>query len=219
MRNDAWILEDDYDSEFRFAGRPVGALQALDRGGRVLYIGSFSKVLYPGLRLGYLIVPDDLVELFTTVRRFVDVHPPILYQAALADFIEEGHFARHLRRMRVLYGERAHVLKEALDRHLAGAISAGEPQAGMHMVGWLATSTDDRQIADLAAGQGIEVRPLSHYWLGSAKPALVLGFGAVSPKEIESGARKLAQAVEASCRRNAPYHGTRVPRPLARAAR
>src|SRR5690606_9821330 len=105
-RADAWILEDDYDSEFRFTGRPLEALQGLDRDRRVLYLGSFSKTLFPALRLGYVVAPPELVEPLLTARRAIDAHPPVLEQLALADFIREGHFARHLRRMRQHYQRR-----------------------------------------------------------------------------------------------------------------
>ena len=102
-RSGAWVIEDDYDSEFRYSGRPIAALQGLDFTGRVIYLGTFSKVLFPSLRLGYLILPPDLVEPFTNARALVDRHSPLIEQAVLADFIAEGHFARHIRRMRALY--------------------------------------------------------------------------------------------------------------------
>jgi GntR family transcriptional regulator/MocR family aminotransferase len=192
----AWIVEDDYDSEFRFSGRPIEALRALDRADRVLYIGSFSKVLYPGLRLGYMVVPADLVDAFAAARRFIDVHPPLLPQAALADFIEEGHFGRHLRRMRMIYAERAQALSEAFDRYLSGMLSIAQPQAGMHTVAWITGKLSDRSVSEAAARQGVEARPLSVYSLGRRKPGLVLGFGNVTPREIAEGARKLAQVIE-----------------------
>src|SRR5205085_6782222 len=110
------VLEDDYDSEYRFVGRPLPALQGLDTAGRVIYTGSFSKVLFPALRLGYLVVPSDLVDAFVKARALMDREPPILEQVVLAQFIAADHFARHLRRMRVLYAERQAALVEALER-------------------------------------------------------------------------------------------------------
>ncbi|GER91925.1 hypothetical protein KDW_60870 [Dictyobacter vulcani] len=115
----SWIVEDDYDSEYRFSGRPLQALQGLDRNGRVIYIGTFSKVLFPSLRLGYLIIPPALLPAFMAARRLIDVHTPLLEQLALTDFITEGHFARHLRKMRLLYLERRNTLVAALSRSLA----------------------------------------------------------------------------------------------------
>jgi GntR family transcriptional regulator/MocR family aminotransferase len=177
-------------------------LQALDGGGRVLYIGSFSKVLFPGTRLGYLVAPTDLADVFASARRFVDVHPPILLQAALSDFMEEGHFGRHLRRMRVSYRERGEAMKEAFDRYLKGAITMAQPQTGMHVVGWLPDDMNDQLVSGAAALEGIEARPLSFYGLGTVKAGLVLGFGTVSLKEITEGARTLARALEAVQRKN-----------------
>lgn len=109
----AWVLEDDYDSEYRYAGRPLASLQGLDRAGRVCYIGTFSKVMFPSLRLGYLVAPPELAAAFAAARTIVDRHAPTVEQAALADFIIEGHFARHIRRMRALYAERQALLVEA----------------------------------------------------------------------------------------------------------
>src|SRR5215211_5883732 len=117
-RAGAWVLEDDYDSEYRYAGRPLAALQGLDTDGRVIYLGTFSKVLFPALRLGYLVVPPDLVDAFVNARALLDRHSPILEQVVLADFIAEGHFLRHIRRMRALYAERQAVLLAAADEML-----------------------------------------------------------------------------------------------------
>ena len=110
----SWIVEDDYDSEYRYENQPISSLQGLDRGSRVIYIGTFSKTLFPSLRVGYLVVPLDLVERFVAVRHAMDVYPAHLYQAVLNDFMSEGHFSRHVRRTRVMYGERRSVLVDAL---------------------------------------------------------------------------------------------------------
>ncbi|HSB03201.1 MAG TPA: PLP-dependent aminotransferase family protein, partial [Anaerolineales bacterium] len=133
-RVNAYILEDDYDSEFRFATRPLATLQGLDDADRVIYIGTFSKVLFPSLRIGYLILPPALVDPFLKVRRLIDIHSPMLEQAVLADFMTEGHFARHLRHMRTLYAERrATLLKAAQDLPL----ELDSATAGIHCIGWL----------------------------------------------------------------------------------
>jgi GntR family transcriptional regulator / MocR family aminotransferase len=153
-RSGAWILEDDYDSEYRYSGRPLSSLQGLDDGGRVLYLGTFSKVLSPALRLGYLVVPPDLVDAFVAARALVDRHSPMMEQAVLVEFIAEGHFARHVRRMRSLYAERRDALVEALGRGLAGLIEVGAVDAGLHLVGWLPEGTDDREASRRAAALG-----------------------------------------------------------------
>ena len=191
----AWIVEDDYDSEFRFSGRPLEALAALDRAERVLYVGTFSKVLFPGLRLGYLVVPPDLVDAFAAAKRFVDVHPPLLLQSVLAEFIEAGHFARHLRRLRQLYAERAGCLVRALDRRLGGFLAVRPPEAGLHLTARLPVGSDDVALAASAAAGGIEVRPLSLYGLTVKPPGLVLGFGQLRPREIEPAVATLERSL------------------------
>jgi GntR family transcriptional regulator / MocR family aminotransferase len=193
QREKAWIVEDDYDSEFRFDGRPVPALLSLDRQARVIYVGSFSKSLYPGLRLGFLVLPDSLVDRFVERRRFIDFHPPMLLQAALADFIEDGHFARHIRRMRKAYGERAAALEHHFGKQAAGLMRLVKPPAGMHAIAWLPPGADDGAVARLAAQRGIEARALSFYGRRRQEPGLVLGFGTVTPAEIAKGVMSLTR--------------------------
>ena len=195
QKEKAWIVEDDYDSEFRFDGRPVPALLSLDREARVIYVGSFSKSLYPGLRLGFLVLPDNLLELIIEKRRFIDFHPPMLLQAALADFIEDGHFARHIRRMRKAYGERAEALSHCFAAQAQGLIRLHKPQAGMHAIAWLPPGVDDRAMARLAAQKGIEARALSFYGRRKQAPGLVLGFGTVTPADIGKGVATLTALV------------------------
>jgi GntR family transcriptional regulator/MocR family aminotransferase len=193
----AWIIEDDYDSEYRYSGQPIPALQGLDQSGRVIYIGTFSKVMFPGLRLGYLVVPPGLVEAFTTARRLMDVQSPIVPQAALADFIEQGHFARHLRRMRTLYGERMRLLVETAGKHLKGLLDIETPEAGMHTVGWLPEGVDDVAAFEAAVRHEVELTPLSKYYLGRCPhPGLVLGFAATSEEEILPGILRLKSAFD-----------------------
>src|SRR6185503_14845528 len=121
-RTEAWIIEDDYDGEFRYGSRPIPSLQGLDGGERVIYTGTFSKVLFPSLRIGYMVVPHDLVEAFIRGRVMTDMHSATIPQAALADFIEQGHFARHVRRMRSLYAERQAYLVDAANAELSGML-------------------------------------------------------------------------------------------------
>jgi len=192
----AWILEDDYDSEYRFSGRPLDALQGLDDGQRVIYIGTFSKVLFPALRLGYLVVPPELVAGFVAMRRFIDVHVPILEQLALTDFMTQGHFVRHLRRMRARYSERRNVLIEALNRECSGLLEVQVPEAGMHLVAWLPVGKDDRVAAQLALEQGIEVAPLSTFSVAPLKRGgLLLGYAGARSAALRDGVQRLARAL------------------------
>jgi GntR family transcriptional regulator / MocR family aminotransferase len=196
-RSGAWILEDDYDSEYRYAGRPVPSLQGLDTQGRVIYIGTFSKVLFPSLRLGYIVAPPELVEPFIKTRAIFDRHSPTTEQAVLADFITQGHFARHIRLMRTFYAERQAVLVKEIKSRLAGLLDVYPDEAGMHLVGWLPEGASDMVAARRAAERGVEVGVLSNYYLGEQKRgAVTLGYTAYSPKEIRKGARELAAALE-----------------------
>lgn len=188
-RANAYIIEDDYDSEFRFSTRPLATLQGLDDSNRVIYIGTFSKVLFPSLRIGYMILPDSLVDPFLKVRRMIDIHSPMLEQAVLADFMIEGHFSRHLRRMRTLYADRRHALMEAA-RELPLEIDS--PQAGIHCVGWLPEGMDDRALVHKAPEYELELTPLSSF---SVEPlerkGLLLGYGGYSAETIKNGIRRL----------------------------
>jgi GntR family transcriptional regulator/MocR family aminotransferase len=195
-RAGAWILEDDYDSEYRYTGRPLPALQGLDGDSRTIYLGTFSKVLAPSLRLGYMVVPRDLAPVFVAARALADRHAPTVEQAALADFIGEGHFARHLRRTRALYAERQAALIEASAQHLAGLLEVAPAEAGMHLVGWLPHERDDRAAARLAAAHGVDAPPLSAYSLQAQPPhGLMLGYAAFDRSAIFEGARRLAAAL------------------------
>ncbi|MEW6637338.1 MAG: PLP-dependent aminotransferase family protein [Actinomycetota bacterium] len=198
-RSGAWVLEDDYDSEYRYAGRPLEALQGLDAEGRVIYVGTFSKVLFPALRLGYLVLPPDLVDIFASARELTDRHPPGPDQAVLAEFIAGGHFERHLRRMRKLYADRQKALVEAADRHLAGRLEVRPAGAGMHLVGRLPEGTDDREVSRRAAALGVETSPVSAFASGACRtPGLVLGYAAFETAEIEEAAKKLRVAIDRS---------------------
>lgn len=198
-RADAWILEDDYDSEYRFVGRPTAALQGLDRDGRVIYLGTFSKVLLPSLRLGYLVVPPDLVDAFAAARALVDRHSPLVEQAVLADFINDGHFAHHVRRMRLLYAERQATLVEAASRELSGLLDVRPADAGLHLIGWLPEGVDDVAAASLADARDVETIPLSRYYLQPApRGGLVLGYAALNEEQIREGVSQLAQALQLS---------------------
>jgi GntR family transcriptional regulator/MocR family aminotransferase len=195
-RANAWILEDDYDSEYRYAGRPLAALQGLDRENRVIYLGTFSKVMFPALRLAYLVVPPDLVDAFYAARLFATMLPPLLEQAALAEFIARGHFARHIRRMRALYAERQATLVRAARYGLAGLLDVQPAEAGMHLLGWLPGGVDDRGASQWAAAHGVDAFPLSTYCLEAThRDALLLGYTATDEQEIKDGVSSLACAL------------------------
>jgi GntR family transcriptional regulator/MocR family aminotransferase len=187
-RRDAWILEDDYDSEFRFGARPMPALQGLDAASRTVYIGTFSKVMFPSLRVGYLVVPQDVVPVFRAVREAIDIFPSTPTQAALADFMSEGHFARHLRRMRIVYEKRRSWLADALAARLPGRLAIVGLEAGMHLTGLLPEGSDDRALAAQAAANGVSAIPLSTCFLGApSRAGLILGYGNAHEPELSRG--------------------------------
>ncbi|MDQ2835361.1 MAG: PLP-dependent aminotransferase family protein [Acidobacteriota bacterium] len=191
------IFEDDYDSEFRFSGRPVPAMQGLDCGGRVLFAGSFNKVLFPSLRLGYLILPHNLVEVFARAKAITTSHHPLLDQAVLTDFIEQGHFGRHLRRMRQIYQQRLAALLEAANLHLSEYLHVSNIEAGLQTTGMLQHNLSAEAVVSRAALDNIDVVALSRYCSAASVPGgLQIGFAAVNEKEIKSGVLKLAQILK-----------------------
>jgi GntR family transcriptional regulator/MocR family aminotransferase len=191
-QNDAWIIEDDYDSEFRFGGRPTASLQGLDTDSRVIYLGTFSKVMFPALRLGFMVVPKDLVPGFHAGRDAMDTFSPTLYQLAMTDFIREGHFARHIRRMRVLYTGRRSAVLEAIHRHLGDQLEVIGAEAGMQLAALLPPGVDDIAVSIKAGKVGVSVRPLSLCYLKPpARGGLILGYGGATEQEIHDGIRKL----------------------------
>jgi GntR family transcriptional regulator/MocR family aminotransferase len=190
-RSGSWVVEDDYDSEYRYGSLPIASLQGLDRDSRVLYVGTFSKVLYPALRVGYLVLPADLVARFAALRAATDDFPPTFQQSVLADFIREGHFARHLRRMRALYRERREALVDAMGRELGGALDVVEGEAGMHLVATLTAARGDRALAVRAARERLWTMPLSSCYSGKPREGFVLGFGGTEVPEIVDGVRRL----------------------------
>lgn len=193
----AWIIEDDYDSEYRFSGRPLEALRGLDRTGRVLYVGTFSKVLFPALRLGYLVVPSALLEGFLATRRLIDKHPPLLEQMALADFLAEGHFARHLRKMLQYYTERRKALIDALRQEMSDILDITVPEAGIHLAAWLPSNRNTREIAQQAAMCGLYIQPISRFSLQPLqRDGLLFGFACASPEELRAGVHRLALALK-----------------------
>jgi GntR family transcriptional regulator/MocR family aminotransferase len=198
----AWVIEDDYDSEFRYGTHPVPCLHGLDVDGRVIYVGTFSKTLFPALRLGFLIVPPDLRDTMINARRALDFHPAAPEQAVLADFMEGGHFERHLRRMRTEYRARLDALTEAAARHCDGLLRLRPVTTGMHAIADL-VAADDRVVFDEALARGVELMPLSAYYFdrrSSPVSGLMLGFAAVRPELFDDGMRRLGAAIEAARR-------------------
>ncbi|NQV58717.1 MAG: PLP-dependent aminotransferase family protein, partial [Alphaproteobacteria bacterium] len=196
----AYIVEDDYDSEYRYAGRPLAALQGLDPTGRVIYVGSFSKVMFPTLRLGYLVVPPDLVEHFIRARRVLDDHAAMLAQPVLARFIEDGHFAAHIRRMRRLYAARQEALLDTAKRHLAGLLEIAPDEAGMHLIAWpgagLAGRMDDQRVTEAAAKAGVTTLALSTTYAGRpVRQGLMLGYAAHNEDAIAVAGRRLGEII------------------------
>jgi len=198
----AWVFEDDYDSEFRYVGSPIPSLQGLDTNDRVIYLGTFSKTMFPALRLGYLIVPSVLVDLFRATQSLVDHVAPTIEHATLAEFIEDGHFTRHVRQMRDAYAERQEALLRGIGRELEGHVDAKPVQTGMHLVAWLRNrAVSDARVSRLAREGDIEAGALSTYRIEARLgPGLLLGFAAVRPAEMGAGLRTLRQAIMAASR-------------------
>jgi GntR family transcriptional regulator/MocR family aminotransferase len=200
--NQAWVIEDDYDSEYRYTGAPLASLQSLDRSGCVIYVGTFSKVLFPGLRLGYVVAPPALAGPLARAKAVVDRHSPIVPQAVLADFMAGGHFARHIRRTRDAYAERRAALLGAIDARLGGELACGPSDAGLDLCVHFRRKLDEADVVRRAIDAGIDVRPLSYYANPAAgpecvvAPGLLLGFSALAPGEIKAGAALLARVLE-----------------------
>jgi GntR family transcriptional regulator/MocR family aminotransferase len=193
-----WIIEDDYDSEYRYENLPIPSLQGLDANSRVIYIGTFSKVLFPSLRLGYIVLPPDLVERFLAARVAMDISPSAFHQAVLADFIGEGHFSRHIRRMRLLYAERRRVLIETLREQLGLAAEVLGGQAGMHL-SLTMRGINDREVAKRAAKDGLWLVPLStSYLCKPARQGFILGFGSTGVEQIPDAVGKLCALLKSN---------------------
>jgi GntR family transcriptional regulator / MocR family aminotransferase len=192
----AWIIEDDYDSEYLYSRRPLGALQGMDTGDQVIYIGTFSKVLFPALRLGYVVVPPALMGRFLEVRRGLDICPSMLYQLVLTDFMNEGHLARHLLRMRGLYLARRNALLSAVHEFAADVLVAGNSDAGLHVVTFLPAGVDDQEVVRRASAGGLYPQALSSCYAScTARQGLILGFGGSDESIFPGAVRKLAEII------------------------
>jgi GntR family transcriptional regulator / MocR family aminotransferase len=192
-----WIIEDDFDCEYRYSGHPLAALQSLDRSGSVIYVSTFTKILFNALRLGFMVLPPRLVEPFAAAKNCIDRHPPSLDQAILAEFIMEGHFGHHIRRMRQVYAERMAVLAEAAEQRLGGLLEVVRTVTGMRTVGWLLTGEDDQSVQARANAQGLELVAVSKFKIRlPVRSGLMLGFAGSSPAELRRGVNVLAGVLE-----------------------
>ncbi|WP_072375636.1 PLP-dependent aminotransferase family protein [Hyphomicrobium sp. NDB2Meth4] len=196
-RTRGWIIEDDYDSEFRYDGRPIAAIQSLAPSGRVLYVGTFSKVLFPGLRLAYLVLPPALVPAFVSARTLIDGHTAIISQAVLTEFMREGHFATHIRRMRQIYHARRDAFAEAFEKHLSPFASMIFPSGGLHLTALLSDEINEASSVSAAARHAIELPTLRRLYAESkGRQGWLMGFAALPPGEAEKAMRKLAKALQ-----------------------
>lgn len=210
---DAWIVEDDYDGEFCYRGHPPPTLKSIDTSGRVIYVGTFSKTLFPALRLGYFLSPPSLVETFERLMEAFFPGVPSNPQAVVADFMDEGHFSSHIRRMRKLYAERQEALQIAAGGKLAGLIEVARTDTGLHTIGYLPKDIPETEAAERAWARDITVAPIARYCIAPiAENGLVLGFSGVKPEEIAKGAGVLGEVLESidATRRSQPER--RAPR-------
>jgi GntR family transcriptional regulator/MocR family aminotransferase len=196
FRREAWLIEDDYDSEYRYVSRPLGALQGMDTNGRVIYIGTFSKVLFPAVRVGYLVVPLSLRERFVQAREAFDLFSPTLYQLALAEFLSEGHFVRHIRRMRGIYLERRNALLGGLLRHCADYLTVFNADAGLHVTVLLSGNTNDIDVMRRMDERGLTATGLSSCYAGTGgRNGLLLGFGGSTERRLLHASRLLGSVL------------------------
>ncbi len=195
-RHDVWVVENDYDSEYQYSSRPLGALQGMDVSARVIYVGTFSQALFPALRLGYMVVPRALSARLVRIREGLDICPPALYQLALTDFLQQGHFARHLHRMRFVYSTRRDALITAVREHAADVLTLADVSAGTHLVAALPTGVDDREVVRRAAEHGMYPKALSACYAGpGSRTGLLLGFGGSDECALTRGVSVLAEII------------------------
>ncbi len=192
----AWIIEDDYDSEDAYVRDPVPCLLGLDPSDRVIYIGSFNKTMFPGLRLGFVLAPPEVLPAFKAARMYVDGHPPAVIQGVMAEFIESGAFVSHIRQMRNEYSKRRNILIDALREQLP-ELDLGVHDRGLHFVAYLPDDFNDRKCVALVEKEGLALTPLSRFYINPAtRQGLVLGFACVVPHEIEGAVKSLARALK-----------------------
>lgn len=192
-RTSGYIVEDDHDAEYRYDREPIGAIQGLAPE-RVIYAGTASKTLAPGLRLGWLIAPTELSGALAAARLAIDSGAPVLDQLAFADFLEQGELDRHLRRMRPIYRARRDALLDALDRHLPMLHPTGA-SAGLHVLAWLPDGTDERAVVGASVGAGVGLNGTTRRWFApGGRGGLIFGYGTIAQRDIEPAIRVLAEA-------------------------
>ena len=196
-KNDCWIIEDDYDSEFRYSGNPLPSLQGMDKNSCVLYLGTFSKVLFPGLRLGYLVLPDpEMLNLFVSAKSMMDRQSPTFEQIITSQFLKEGYFTKHIRKMRILYKERQEFLIKEVEKEIGNLIKLKSSEAGMHLIAWLPENFDEIKISKKAKENNLIVYPVSEYVLKfKQKPGLFLGYTAFDKTRLKAGVQKLKKVL------------------------
>ncbi|EJC62249.1 MULTISPECIES: MocR-like pyridoxine biosynthesis transcription factor PdxR [Alcaligenes] len=194
--NGRWILEDDYDSEFHYDGLPTACVQGLDKYQRTIYLGTFSKTLYPGLRMGYMALPPELVKPFTQARSIMDGHTPQILQLTLARFMEDGHYNSHIRAMRKLYTGRREIMLEAIEQHLQGIVRAARPEGGLQIPCFLEPGWSEEHTLRRALSAGVQLPGLSRLYIGEEKQqGWLLGYASLTAYEIESAMLRLANAL------------------------
>jgi GntR family transcriptional regulator/MocR family aminotransferase len=192
-----WVIEDDYDSEFHYDGQPTACVQGLDKYQRTLYIGTFSKTLYPGLRMGYMVLPHELIKAFTYARSMMDGHTPQILQLTLARFMEDGHYNAHIRAMRKLYAGRRTSMLDAIGKHLDGIVTALRPPGGLQIPCLLRDGWSEEKTIRQAASAGIQLSGLSRLYAGEKKKqGWLLGYSSLTAYEIEAAMQRLAHALK-----------------------
>ncbi|MDN5680193.1 MAG: PLP-dependent aminotransferase family protein [Ewingella sp.] len=199
IENNGWIIEDDYDSEFHYDGLPTACVQGLDKYHRTIYLGTFSKTLYPGLRMGYMALPDELVSAFSHARSIMDGHTPQILQLTLARFMEDGHYNSHIRAMRKLYAGRRNVILNAINRHLDGIVTPLRPQGGLQIPCFLNSGWEEQETLRLAAKAGIALPGLSRLYAGEEKrQGWLMGYSSLADHEIEAAVLQLSLSLKNS---------------------
>jgi GntR family transcriptional regulator/MocR family aminotransferase len=203
QERDAWIIEDDYDSEFRYVGRPLASLQGIDHDSRVIYVGTLSKMLFPGVRIGFAVVPRDLIDVFTGAKFVTDRQPPSFQQAMVADFMRSGYLTGHIRRMRIQYREARDVVVKAVTQHMGDLVDVEIPECGIQLIVRFKQNISDVEVANKARAKGIVVKPVSSLYLNRpTRQGLLLGYSGFDLRKLRSASQQLAEVVRSTAPRS-----------------